>query len=65
MMQVTEDSQVHSATLAEALPQFTDRLMHTLINQYGADTPKTQLAEQFLAKFADYLHDTVALLESA
>ena len=65
MMQVTEASQVDPEALAEALPQLTDRLMHTLIKQYGADAPKTQLAEQVLTKFADHLNDAVASSESA
>ena len=65
MMQVAEASQVNSETLAAALPQLTDRLMHTLIKAYGADAPKTQLAEQVLTKFADHLNDAVASWKSA
>jgi hypothetical protein len=64
-MQVTEAFQVDPEALAEALPQFTNRLMHTLIKAYGADAPKTQLAEQVLTKFADHLHDAVASSERA
>jgi hypothetical protein len=65
MMQAAEASQVNPETLAEALPQFTDRFIHTLIKAYGADTPKTQLAEQALTKFADHVYNTVASSESA
>jgi hypothetical protein len=65
MIQVTEASKMNPETLAEALPQFTDRLMHILIKEYGADAPKTQLAEQALTKFAAHVYNMVAASESA
>jgi hypothetical protein len=65
MRQVAEASQIDPETLAEALPKFTDRLMHTLIKQYGADAPKTKLAEHVLAKFADHFNNPLTSLASA
>jgi hypothetical protein len=65
MMQVAEASQIDPETLAAALPKFTDRLMHTLINQYGADAPKTKLAKHVLTKLADHFNNPLASLKSA
>jgi hypothetical protein len=39
--------------------------MHILIKEYGADAPKTQLAEQALTKFAAHVYNMVAASESA
>jgi hypothetical protein len=65
MMQVAEASQIDPETLAAALPKFADRLMHALINQHGADAPKTKLAQHVLTKFAHHFNNPLASLERA
>jgi hypothetical protein len=59
MRQVIEESQVDPETLAAELPKCTDRLIHKLSHQYGADTAKTQLAGHVLTKFANHLNNLV------
>jgi hypothetical protein len=55
MVRAAQESRLAPEMLLEALPKFTDRFMHTLAEQHGAEALQTALAGHLLGRFAHRL----------